>query len=303
MSVNTQQPEPPHGIRKIVDDFLWATASQMARLDFPGIRKLAPKLGTALWLALPARRALAVQNISLGLGVPQAEARDIARESFQHNAQSFLEAVLAPTFGFGHPLLRMENEEQVTRCRAVERPIVASSGHIGAWELQAGILGEFLSDRKRPTMMVVRRNSNAALNNLMVRLRSSRGADVVGHREAVFTVLRGLRRNGLVAFLVDHNASRSEAIFLPFLGRPAAVNMGPALLAVRAGAEVWPAFLLRQGEHYLFCQEEPMLPPQGGDREAAVRAVAQFYTEAAERIVRRAPEQWFWMHNRWKTQE
>lgn len=303
MSVNTQQPEPPHGIRKIVDDFLWATASQLARMDFAGIRKLAPKLGATLWFGLPSRRALAIHNIHLGLGVPQAEARDIARESFNHNALSFLEAVLTPSFGFDHPLLRFEEEARVARFRSVESPIVASTGHLGAWELQAGLLAEFFPDPKRPTMVVVRRNSNAALNNLMVRLRSGRGAEVVGHREAVFTVLRGLRRKGLVAFLVDHNASRSEAVFLPFLGRPAAVNIGPALLAVRAGAEVWPAYLLRQGENYLFCQEDPMLPPQGVDRDAAVRTVAQFYTEAAERFVRRAPEQWFWMHNRWKTQE
>ena len=106
----------------------------------------------------------------------------------------------------------------------------------------------------------------------------------------------------MTAFLVDHNTSRSEAVFLPFLGKTAAVNKGPALLAVRAEALVFAVFLRREGEDYVFHIEELMdTATMDGGHEANMRAVARAYTEAVERMIRLAPEQWFWMHNRWKT--
>ena len=94
----------------------------------------------------------------------------------------------------------------------------------------------------------------------------------------------------------------AEAFFLPFLGEEAAVNKGPAVLAVRAKALVWPIALIRDGDRYRIIIEEPLdTALLEGDAEEKALAVAAFYTEANERMVRRAPDQWFWMHNRWKT--
>ena len=121
-------------------------------------------------------------------------------------------------------------------------------------------------------------------------------------REKPLPVLRALRKNGYAGFLADHNTSRSEAFFLPFLGEEAAVNKGPAVLAVRAKALVWPIALIRDGDRYRIIIEEPLdTALLEGDAEEKALAVAAFYTEANERMVRRAPDQWFWMHNRWKT--
>lgn len=296
--------EPLTRVQKLTLSLLQSGSNALARLDFDGIRKLAPQLGALLWTCLPARRRLAETNVRDCLNLSAAEARNIARESFTHTALSFLETVLSPQFGFEHPLFQVEDPKLLVRLQTTPAPVVITSGHMGAWELQAGLLGEFWRDSNRPSLMVVRRYGNRAFNEFMVRQRGSWGAEVLGHREAVFPVLKTLRRKGAAAFLVDHNAGRSEALFLPFLGRTAAVNMGPALLAVRAKAEIWPACILRQGEKYVLCQQPPLdtatLP---SDRDQAIKIAAEFYTQAAERFIRRAPEQWFWMHNRWKTQE
>ena len=81
--------------------------------------------------------------------------------------------------------------------------------------------------------------------------------------------------------------------------------MGPAVLAVRAGALIWPGYIVRVGdkaERYLFCQHEPLRPEDyAGPYDEAIAKAAAHYTESMERIIRRYPEQWFWMHNRWKT--
>ena len=119
---------------------------------------------------------------------------------------------------------------------------------------------------------------------------------MVGHRTVVAAVLRALRKNGIVAFLVDHNAPRSEALFLPFMGEETAVNMGPALLAVRAEALIWPVCLMREGNGYVFHLQEPLdTATLKGSREEKVLAAATFYTKAVEKAVQRAPEQWFWI--------
>lgn len=271
----------------------------LGKLGFSRIRSLARGLGSLLWTCLPKRRRLATESIARHLELSQATAESLARASFTHNARSFLESVLVPEFGLSHPLLDVERPDLLERLKRGERPSVITTAHLGAWELLASLLGD-VSDH--PRLTVVRTYKNKLMDYVTTRLRSSHGADVIGHREAAFPVLRALRKNGYAAFLADHNTSRSEAFFLPFLGEEAAVNKGPAVLAVRAKALVWPIALIRDGDRYRIIIEEPLdTALLEGDAEEKALAVAAFYTEANERMVRRAPDQWFWMHNRWKT--
>ncbi|WP_368509195.1 DUF374 domain-containing protein [uncultured Bilophila sp.] len=274
-------------------------ARLIAKLGFSGIRSFGKGLGAAFWACLPSRRRLAAGNIASHLDLSPATAESLARASFTHNARSFLEAVLAPDFGLDHPLLDVERPDLLERLKRGERPAVITTGHFGAWELLASLLGD-VSDH--PRLTVVRTYKNRVLHYVSTRLRSSRGAEVFGHREAAFPVLRALRKNGYAAFLADHNTSRSEAVFLPFLGEEAAVNKGPAVLAVRGKALVWPIYLMRDGDRYRLVIEEPLDTLRlEGDADAKTLAVAELYTDSIARMVRRAPDQWFWMHNRWKT--
>jgi KDO2-lipid IV(A) lauroyltransferase len=112
-----------------------------------------------------------------------------------------------------------------------------------------------------------------------------------------------MRHQGMVGFLLDHNTSRKEAIFLPFFNDTAAVNMGPALLAARVKAMVYPVFLRRDGmRRYTLHMREPLdVAALEGSVSERVRQVAEFYTKAVEDEVRACPEQWLWMHDRWKT--
>jgi KDO2-lipid IV(A) lauroyltransferase len=89
---------------------------------------------------------------------------------------------------------------------------------------------------------------------------------------------------------------------MPFLGEEAAVNAGPALLAVRGKALVWPVVLVREGKDYVFRLLKPLDTAElTGTREENIQTAARFYTDAIEEFIREHPEQWFWMHDRWKT--
>lgn len=278
------------------------TAKSLAMLGFKGLGAVGEGLGRLMWLALPGRRALATRNISRHLGVPPAQAAAIAKASFCHTARSFVEILLTDKFGVDSPRLRLARPDLWQTLRETPRPVVAATAHMGAWELLASLTGQ-LYEPPRPRMIVVRRYPDPAVQAFITRRREAGGATMIGHRTVASSVLRALRQNGVVGFLVDHNALRSEALFLSFLTETAAVNMGPALLAVRAEALIWPVFLLRDGTDYVVHMEEPLdTLALTGSREEKVRAAALFYTGAVERIIRAYPDQWFWMHNRWKTQ-
>ncbi|SIN78485.1 lysophospholipid acyltransferase family protein [Halodesulfovibrio marinisediminis] len=264
-------------------------------------------LGTLMWNSIPKRRKLAIEAVQKHLDVSYEEATVIAKNSFMHNCRSFLEIFLVPKVNqkFIEDLVIQAPENGFSFFVETERPMVATTAHMGAWEVLAGLLGEIgsVSNKAQP-LVVVRSNKNENINELIFKLRGGRGAEVLSHRNAVFKVMRSLKKNAIAAFLVDHNTKRKEAIFTDFLGETAAVNSGPAFLALRGKALVVPTFLIRNEKGgYTFIIEEPLDTTKlEGTREEKLQQITRFYTDAIERIVRKHPEQWFWMHNRWKTQ-
>ena len=287
--------------QKIVFKILNAFGNVVRRKGFPGVTSMGNAMGKLMWRLLPSRRKLAIESIMKHLGKSRAEAERIAFESFCHNGRSFLEIVLTSSFGLDSAHLRFDPPELFEELKNCQRPIVAATAHFGSWELLASLLGQ-VYEEPRPRMVVVRRYNNPAVQEFIASCREATGAEMVGHRQAAMGVIRALHTNGIVAFLVDHNTMRHEAEFLPFLGEEAAVNAGPALLAVRGKALVWPVVLVRDGKDYVFRLQKPLDTTKlTGTREENILETAKFYTKATENFILEAPEQWFWMHERWKT--
>ncbi|WP_462324991.1 lysophospholipid acyltransferase family protein [Desulfoplanes sp.] len=282
-----------------------AIGAAFSRMSPSGVERFGRGVGRLFWHLLPARRAMAISTIRERLQVSRGQARDIARASFTHAAQAFGEIFLTrqmdPAFMRDHIEISATVRNRLDRVFSQNRPVVVVTGHMGSWELLGGLCRLIVPET--PCQVVVRLPKDKALAELMLRLRSVGHLQVLAHRNAARNVLRCLKKNGMTAFLVDHNCSRDEAVFLPFLGRMAAVNMGPALLALRSKALVLPVFLLRKkGTMYRLAVEESLdTATLEGTRDENIRAIADFYTRAVERVVQKYPEQWFWMHKRWKT--
>lgn len=278
-------------------------AARMSGLSWNTLRRIAGVLAFCFWHLAPARRNEAVEAIEKHLQVSHEEARRIARRSFQENFLSFLEIFHAGRFHTDTCVSVLYTPEVKELLQAETAPIVIATAHLGAWEMMPGLATDLLPDREG--LVVVRRQHDEALNRLMAELRGARGMRAVDHRRATRVVLPSLRKGGVTAFLVDHNANRQESVFLPFLADTAAVNMGPASLALRTKAAVYPVFLLRDGKGgYILHLLKPLHTAdlQGGIPDR-IRQIAAFYTDAVASMVRAYPEQWFWMHRRWKTRE
>ena len=259
-------------------------------------------LGRLMWMLLPGRRRSARKTMEHHLGCGPAESKNLVRRNFQHTGRSFLEILHSRKvdFRFMQNRVRIAEPERLDSVINTQRPIVAITGHLGAWELLSGFITLYFP--QRPCQIVVRHPKNDALKEMMLHFRAKNNVEIVSSKQAAPRVRSCLSKQGLSGFLVDHNTKRSQSVFLPFLREYAAVNMGPALLALRSKAVVWPIFMVREDGGYVIRNREPLdTQALEGSLRDKVNQVAAFYTREVETMVRRYPEQWFWMHKRWKT--
>jgi Kdo2-lipid IVA lauroyltransferase/acyltransferase len=250
---------------------------------------------------LPGRRRIALDNLALVYGdtlSPDARAT-LARRCFEHLGTTVLECCRL-FFGPTEPLLgRVQGRgmEHIGQAMAQGRGIFFLTGHFGNWELLAathGLAGFGLS-------VVVRPLDNPYLDTLIARARERSGLRAISKRDAVQGVRAALARGECIGILLDQDAGR-EGVFVPFLGHAASTARALAVLALKTRAPVLPAFIHRlpDGGHELVIDPEIPLAITG-DLDHDIEVNTARYTEAIERHVRAHPEQWFWVHRRWKS--
>jgi KDO2-lipid IV(A) lauroyltransferase len=231
----------------------------------------------------------------------QAEVQRIARESYESLGRTTIETALMPGRSREQVLAmfsRVDGWDIVERAMALGRGILFVTGHLGNWELA----GSFVAARGVPLEAVTRRMQNPLFDRYLTETRRRIGMSVIHDADAVKRVPRAMREQHAVAFLVDQGAVGLASTWVPFFRRLAKTPRGPAVFALRLGAPVIFGAALRQPDgRYAIGFEEVKVEPTG-DREGDVDRIVADYTAVLERWVRRAPEQYFWHHRRWKHQ-
>lgn len=251
------------------------------------------------WYALDGKhRSLAIDNISRGLEVDRDRAVSIARRHFEHLGINLAEfAALGRSDEVGRGVV-IEGLERLEEALSGGRGAFLVSGHFGNWELTGSVLS-----RAFPMTVVARPMKNPLSETLISERRRQGGIRVIGHRNSTRGIIRCIARGEVVAMLLDQNTHHREAVFVNFLGRPASVNFGLALLASKTGAPVFPGFTVREeGLRHRGFIGTPIELVSRGDRQEELGVNSARFTAALEEFVRRYPEQWFWVHNRWKNQ-
>lgn len=253
-----------------------------------------------LWHAVDGKhRRLANGNIRCGLGLDAAAAARTARICFENLGRTFAEfAFMGPRLGELLERVSLEGIEHLHQAAARGKGVFILGGHCGNWELFGPVL-----TREIPMTTLARPIKNPLVDELIVERRRAAGAPTLDPKRSTREILTTLQRGAAVGMVLDQSALRREGVFVPFLGRPASTHFGLALLAIRSGAPVLPAFIVREGAGRHRAWIGPPIPPaEEGDREERIGRTTARYTAAIEEYVRRFPEQWFWVHNRWQRQ-
>ena len=256
------------------------------------------RLGDILWAALPRRRAIALANLERALGpaMPAAQRRRIGRLSFQHFGMTMVETCLL----FFRPpsvllaRVTVDGLHNLKAAAAEGKGVLALTAHLGNWELLAFTPRLF----HFPSSVVVRPLDQPASRWAVDRLRRRTGAEIIAKRRALRDIMEALRRGRMVGILLDQNAARSEGVFAPFFGLPASTSRSLAVISLRTGAPVVPVFIRRESGGRHLVEFAPAVPVPS---DSSVEAFTAAFNRRIEDAVRRAPEQWFWMHNRWRT--
>jgi KDO2-lipid IV(A) lauroyltransferase len=195
-------------------------------------------------------------------------------------------------------ILEVEGLENCGQALEQGRGILLFSAHFGNWELSAAALSFLL----QPLVVVYRPLDNAVLDDMILQLRSATGNTLLPKERAMRQMLRYLQKNRIVGILIDQNMARQEGVFVEYFSHVACTSDATAQLALRTKAAVIPSFALRiPGGKYRLLIGKAMETIDTGDWDADVLANTQNYTKAVEAMVRQYPDQWLWVHHRWKT--
>lgn len=284
---------------RIEHALLIAVAAVVRRLPQAFVTRLGHGLG---WIAyrLDARhRRITLENLAATFPELSVQERTrIARQVFAHFGRKLFELLWFSGQSAERQLSLVEfvGAEHVRAAQEAGKGMLLVTGHFGFWELHALAHGLHLG----PMAVVARALDNTLLDRMLIDLRSSTGNIVIDRKGGLRRIMRALNANQAVAVLIDQHILTTDAVKVDFLGRPAATTSAVAVLAMRTGAVVIPAFSLPLNDgRYRLIYERP-LPLPSDESPDAVRDLTQRCTKVLEKYVRAHPERWLWMHRRWR---
>lgn len=180
-----------------------------------------------------------------------------------------------------------------------KRGVLITTGHLGNWEL----LVQTFAVWHEPMSYLARPIDNPLIEDLTVAMRTKFGNTPLNKINSARTAIKLLREGQIVGVLADVNAHPKEGVFVPFFDVSACTTAGPATLAIRTNAILFPIFCVydHDAARYKIVHGQAVEPANTGDREADIATTTAAYAAEIEMIIRQYPDQWLWIHKRWKT--
>ena len=269
-------------------------------------RRLARTAGVAIsavaFRALRRLRRVGLRNLELAFpGITAGERETILRSEYRNLGFLLAEFCKMPgyTAATASRFIRYEGLENYLRARERGKGVLVLTGHLGAWELSSF----YHSLMGMPMGMVIRRLDNPLVDEFVNRIRCLHGNRVIHKDDFARGLIASMRAGETVGILMDTNMTPPQGVFVPFFGVPACTASGMARIAEKTGAAVLPGFLLweQREQKYVLHFGEELEIVHTEDAEQDVLTNTATFTAAIERYIRQYPDQWLWMHRRWKT--
>ncbi|MDR1651050.1 MAG: lysophospholipid acyltransferase family protein [Synergistaceae bacterium] len=283
--------------------FIWAVLRSFMFVCGVLGRKAALKLGGAAGKILNffsfSRASKARSRCVRMLGVTEARAREIVRDSYVHFGKALVEFIMLPETCISlDEIVAVTGEEHVRRALELGRGVILLSAHIGCWEYAAAAL----AGHGLPMSAIGAEQRDDRITNAIAELRAKAGVKPVAKGLDLRAAIECLKRNEVLAVLFDQDA-KSDGVLSPFLGHLASTPTGPIKLARKYGTPVLPAHIIRgpDGVHMSFFIEPALEGPDGRPFGEDVRYAADRCNETISKWIMASPEQWMWMYPRWES--
>jgi len=231
-----------------------------------------------------------------------SEVINIAKSTYRHIGDMAAEFFEIPYMNRTnlHEYVEFEGLEHLEQALDQKKGVLSIVAHFGNWEMMTAALPL----AAHPMEIIYRPLDSVILENLTTWVRTFHGNAMIAKDGAARKILRGLAKNKIIGILVDQNVATREGIFINFFNRPACTATGLAGLALYTGAPVLPAFMIRmENGRYKFLLQPMVETIKTGNNEKDIFLNTQNYANIIENIIRKYPDQYFWLHQRWKTQE
>ena len=246
-------------------------------------------------------REIVLNNIKTVFGQEKStdEINLIAKKVFENLGMNLMEF-------FRLPWLKEQDLNGYVECEEFEnfkkaydkgRGVIFLTGHFGNWELMA----IFYALESYPVDIVIRDLDSPIVDEFVRWVRTKAGNRIVAKGRSMRELIRILSKGGIVGILLDQNVTWSEGVFVYFFNKLACTNKGTALLTTASGAVVIPTFIVRDGRKHRVIIGKEITIKNTGNRAADQLANTALFTKIIEDFVRKYPEQWFWLHQRWKS--
>jgi KDO2-lipid IV(A) lauroyltransferase len=256
---------------------------------------IARQIGNFTNFVLHYRYKVVMENLTIAFGndLNEKKRAEIAAESYRQTAMSFMELLVAPKLKKQiNSILQPEHFALIQNLLQQQKGLVAISGHLGNWELQGAAVATIMTE---PLTVAAVQQSNPYINRFITRRRREMGMEVAGTKEAMKLLLKALKNRQAIGLVADQSGGR-DAVFVDFFGHNAATQSGPAKLALKFGAPMMVAAAVRTspGKFTMLAQQVEI------KKDDTVESLTQRHVKILESFIRQYPEQYFWLHRRWK---
>ena len=265
-------------------------------------RALGAGIGAAAWKLLKRLRKVGMGNLELAFPEKSnAERSAILRGVYRSLGWQIGEfcKMSRYTEEEASKFIRYDGLERFLAAREKGKGVLVLTGHLGAWELSSF----YHSLMGYPMSLVIRRLDNPLVDAFVNRIRCLQGNRVIHKDDFARGLLTSMSRGETVGILMDTNMTPPQGVFVPYFGVEACTASGMARVALHSGAAVLPGFLVWESaeKRYVLRFGEELELIRTGDTAGDIVANTALFTATIEAYVRRYPEQWLWVHRRWKT--
>ncbi len=290
-------------LRERLESFaLRVVAGAVGRLPRSAARAVGAVLGAVAWAVLGRLRTVGLQNLKLAFPEKtEAEREATLRGVFRSLGWQVGEfcKMGGYTVREASKFIRYDGLKNYLAAREKGKGVLVLTGHLGAWELSSF----YHSLMGYPMSLVIRRLDNPLVDAYVNRIRCLHGNRVIHKDDFARGLLTSMKQGETVGILMDTNMTPPQGVFVPYFGEAACTASGLARVALHSGAAVLPGFLVWEAaeKKYVLRFGEELELIRTGDMAKDIVANTALFTATIEAYVRRYPEQWLWVHRRWKT--